>query len=873
VKDKLLLNNWKLKSSKELSVGGEKITSVNFKSDEWLDAVVPGTVVASLVKNGVLKDPYYDKNILEMPGYKHGKNTLFSNHYMPDDSPFRKSWWYRTEFILPNNFENKNLFIEFKGINYKADIWINRKRIASFSEVAGSYNRYRFDISDKVNFDKKNILAVEVFAPQPDDLAITFVDWNPVPPDDSMGLWQPVEIGCYDTISLKNTFVKSEISEDRKKADLTIITEVSNSSSEDKEFSLNGEIKKENYFVQFNKKLLIPAKTTLELALNSEEFKELEILNPDLWWPYHMGAQNLYTLKLAAKSCCEKENYSHEEITFGIRKIESHLNEFEARTFKINGEEIQLRGAGWTVDLLLRHSKNQDEIDINYLKNMNFNTVRLEGKLATDYFWDLCNKEGILVIAGWPCCNHWEKWEDWKKDDLSVSLKSLKSQLIRLRKNPSFAAWFYGSDFPPPFEIEREYLKIIDETKVDIPMVSSAADKESKITGKPGVKMSGPYNYVPPQYWYDDEMPGKAERFNTETGSDMCLPDYDSLKKFLSDEELSIGSKGWNLHAGLSEFCNTEFIDKVIKGRFSNYENDLKDVKKYIRVSHFLGYISWRAMFESHLVNWPEATGVIGWMLNSSWPSIIWQLYDYYNLPNGAFYGSKKGCELLHLIYNYNDKNIYLSNHSYDEKKALKSEIYLYDSNFNKIFEKEIFVEKIDKLSNLKIENLIDKIELLKNDGGLLFLTLKDSNNEIISKNDYCFIAGEDIYDMENTRIWYSKPLKEFGNYNFIIENEDNTNLLKAEILESINENDENISLNVRLENNGDKPKIFNQIKLYTKSNKRISPIYMNDNFVSLREKETAHIKVHILLKELSEELREDILKGDINIQIEPLSF
>lgn len=165
----------------------------------------------------------------------------------------------------------------------------------------------------------------------------------------------------------------------------------------------------------------------------------MKIKDPDLWWPYQLGAANLYSLNLKLEKISENLNKSklvldQEIIDFGIREVKSLLNKIGSRIFKINGQKIQLRGAAWTSDLMLRQSNKQDEIDINYLKNLNFNVVRLEGKLASDYFWELCNQEGILVIAGWPCCNHWEKWEKWKDEDLKIAKLSTESQLKRLRK-------------------------------------------------------------------------------------------------------------------------------------------------------------------------------------------------------------------------------------------------------------------------------------------------------------------------------------------------------------------------------------------------------------------------------------------------------
>ncbi|MFP4661352.1 MAG: glycoside hydrolase family 2 protein [Halanaerobiales bacterium] len=880
---RVISQGWQIKSSQELDLFGEKISSINYNAEGWQPVTVPGTVVSGLVENGVYPDPYYDKNISKLPGYKHGKDSLFSNHYMPDDSPFRYSWWYRNEFDIPEEWEGKKIWLEFRGINYSANIWVNRNRVAGAGEVQGTYRTYRFDISNKVNLDKKNVVAVEVFAPQPDDLAMTFIDWSPVPPDDSMGIWQPVTIEVSEEISIKNTFVRSKLIrrvnrennvpannlndtgnyEPNNKlnkqqnmlgkdstdieAELMISTEIYNDTEKTRIVRLVGEIED----ISFEKTVSIDAKTNKEVLITTDDCSELRMKNPRLWWPYQLGEPELYQLNLKAyqESPISKKNVALSDkakVNFGIREIRSFLNEEGSRVFTINGQWIQLRGAAWAPDLMLRQSEVQDEIDIDYVKNMNFNTIRLEGKLASDYFWELCDREGIIVIAGWPCCNHWEKWEKWKAEDLGVAVESLKSQLKRLRNHPSFTAWFYGSDFPPVYEVEREYLKIMKETHPDIPAISSAADKATELTGEPGVKMSGPYSYVPPEYWYDEDMPGVAGKFNTETGPDMCIPQLDSLKKMLSPEELEVESEGWKLHAGLAAFTDTSVLDRVIKGRFGGDLDGELSLEEYVKSAQLIGYQSWRAMFEAHFRNWPAATGVIGWMLNSSWPSLIWQLYDYYNLPNGAFYGSKKACEPLHLQYAYDDKSIYLANQTFTEQKDLKVRAILFDSSSNEKYRKELTVDGVDKYTVKDLFSLSE--ELMDADLSFLFLYL-ESGNQSISKNVYYLPAGKDVYD-KKSKAWFHRPLKEFASLQGLRE------ILEAEVQlnYSIDDKGDVLEITAELENQSDKLSCFNQLKVYDKNNQIITPVYWSDNFLTLIPGETERVTGVIKKKQILHE-------------------
>ncbi|MFW6023098.1 MAG: glycosyl hydrolase 2 galactose-binding domain-containing protein, partial [Halanaerobiaceae bacterium] len=351
--ERLLNKGWQMFSSDKLDVFGEKISTEVYQNDNWYQVTIPGTVVSGLVENGVYPDPYYNNNIKELPGYKTGKNTLFSAHYMPDDSPFRSSWWFRNEFTIPDEWQGKKIWLYLKGINYSANIWMNGERIAGVGEVQGTYRLYQFDISKKIIQDKKNVLAIEVFAPQPDDLAMTFIDWCPVPPDDSMGIWQPVSISVSEDISLNNTFVRSSLTNNNSKAELIIISEVYNDTEEEKPIKISGKI--DNCI--FEKDYLIGAKEEREIKITAEDCPELIINNPKLWWPYQMGQPELYNLELKLYQgdlLCDKE-----QINFGIREIETYLNSAGSRMFKINGREIQLRGAAWAPDLMLRQSEKQ----------------------------------------------------------------------------------------------------------------------------------------------------------------------------------------------------------------------------------------------------------------------------------------------------------------------------------------------------------------------------------------------------------------------------------------------------------------------------------------------------------------------------------
>jgi exo-1,4-beta-D-glucosaminidase len=196
-----LRDGWRLQSACKLQAAGDSIATHGFSTEGWLKISVPSTVLAAQAAAGVVPDPYFGANLRELPGtsYPIGKN--FSNLPMPEDSPYRCGWWYRTEFPVPGTGKQRRFWLHFGGINYRADIWLNGQKIADSKMVAGAYRTYDFDVTDQLKAGSENVLAVETFAPTENDLGINWVDWNPCPPDKDMGLWGPVDLVTTGVVS------------------------------------------------------------------------------------------------------------------------------------------------------------------------------------------------------------------------------------------------------------------------------------------------------------------------------------------------------------------------------------------------------------------------------------------------------------------------------------------------------------------------------------------------------------------------------------------------------------------------------------------------------------------------------------------------
>ena len=205
----LLRENWFIQSSADAAGEGAAISKVGFPTSGWYPAVLPSTVLSALVEDKVYPDPYSGVNLRSIPGTSYPVFEDFSNIMMPPASPFRHSWWYRTEFKLPADYKGKVIWLGFDGINYRANVWMNGVQVASSEKLVGTWRLFEFDVTAAAKPGEGNALAVEVFPPQPNDLAITLVDWAPMPPDKEMGIWRDVHVFATGPVALRSPAVMS----------------------------------------------------------------------------------------------------------------------------------------------------------------------------------------------------------------------------------------------------------------------------------------------------------------------------------------------------------------------------------------------------------------------------------------------------------------------------------------------------------------------------------------------------------------------------------------------------------------------------------------------------------------------------------------
>ena len=843
-----LHDGWSLQTSAKVQAKGEVISTAKFSPEGWHHAAVPTTVVAALVKDKTLPDPFFAMNLRSFPGVNYPVGGNFSNIPMVPDSPYAVSWWYRKAFDMPASYKGKTAWLKFDGINYRANIWLNGTQIADSEHVAGAWRTYEFDVTNAAKPGAENVLAVRVFSPTDHDLAITFVDWNPASPDKNMGLWRDVYLTSSGPVALRYPTVVSKVnSPANDRAELTVTAQLKNATDHSVEGTLKGEI--EN--VNFEQDVELGPNETKDVSFTPDKFSQLVLANPRLWWPSQMGTPNLYPLTMEVEVSGAVSDRSHTE--FGIREITSDFNSIGGRQFHINGKNILIRGGGWAPDMLQREYSQRLHDEFRYVRDMGLNTIRLEGKLETPEFFNLADKQGILVMAGWCCCSFWERWPRWKPEDFDIAKESLRDQIYRLRSHPSLLMWLNGSDNPPPPDVEQMYLDVEKDLLWPNPILSSATGKPTSVTAESGVKMSGPYEYIAPSYWEVDTPQGQPGRrlcnlggcggaygFDTETSMGPAVPPVESIREMVGKDHLWPIDDVWNYHAGGGEFKTIQVFSTALAERYGKSDN----VNDFAIKSQMQAYEGVRAMYEAYSRNKYQSTGVIQWMLNNAWPSMIWHLYDYYLRPGGGYFGAKRALEALHPIYGYDDHSIWLVSSQYEDAKSLKLTTKIYNLDMTEKFSQENNVDAPAD-STAKIFTLPDVDGL--SPAYFLVLRLEDSAGKLVGSNFYWLSTKPETLDWAKST-WWMTPTASYADYTSISQ------LPKVKLSESSRteiHGDEAVT-RVILANSSKDLAFFVRLKVDRgPKGEEILPVVWEDNYVSLLPGEKREITATYRAKEL----------------------
>jgi exo-1,4-beta-D-glucosaminidase len=749
--DYVLRGNWQLQSVLVDSTPGSLISSPAYTAPGWYSIEVPNSVLGALIgAKAYAFDPFQARNLEQMREPK-----------------LDKAWWFRKEFIIPTSDSATTILLRLQGINYTANVWVNGQKVADSTQIKGPYRIFELDLSRIIHKGKPNVLALEItrpFLPNKDggDLAIDYADWIPDPPDFNAGILNEVQVRTCSGVGLAYPLVTTHFDlPSLDLAHLTVDARLSNYAGSAQDVVIKGTI---DGAIHFEKKVRVSEALCSDITFDPNEESKLNIQHPVIWWPWQYGNPALHHLELSA--WVGGKLASKVSVPFGIRETGSRLINDSSREFLINGKPILLRGAAWAPDLFQRRSALRQEQEIRLVRDMHMNIIRSEGKIEDEHFYELCDRYGILIMTGWMCCGAWQHPEHWDSAERVVAMSSDSSVMYMLRNKASVLVWLNGSDMPPTdTTVERNYLTIEQGLKWPNPIIATADGRVSKVSGYSGVKMLGPYEWVPPIYWETDATHqfGGAWSLATEISPGPSIPPYESLIKFIPIDSLNPSSGIWRYHTGKGKFGSTDVFNKALSARYGTYTS----IRNFASKAQAQNYEAHRAMMEAYgLHKYQTATGVIQWMLSNPWPGLIWHTYDYFLYPGGTYFGMKKGLEPLHIQYSYATHSVGIINSGLRNHRLI-AEATAYNLDGSSPFEHSapVTIGPDSALTWLQLpEPGADYSQTW-----FLKLTLSDSAHKPISINWYWLSKKVDVLNWKRSN-WYTTPESVYADYTALQE-------------------------------------------------------------------------------------------------------
>ncbi len=646
---------WKIKAQTDLKPDSANLYKAGYNIADWVRAVVPGTVFSSYVADSLEKDPNFGDNI-----------------YKVDKKKYDRDFWYRTEFAVPAGFTKKVIWLNFKGINRKAEIYLNGTKIGALD---GFLQRGKYDITGLVNKNGPNTLAVLVYWPHtplvnyasPTYIPSASWDWMPYVPGLNMGITDNVYLSNTGSLSLNDPWIRTDLPTNAR-ADLSMEMKIKNTTGNFEQGVLSGVINPGN--IQFSEKVFVGANGSADIKIDKKRFPELAINSPKLWWPNGYGEPNLYTCKLSLKVGDEVSD--QQEIKFGIRK---YTYDTVARVLHVyvNGTKVFLKGGNWGMsEYMLRCRGDEYDTKVRFHKEMNFNIIRnWIGSTTDEEFFDACDKYGIMV------------WDDfWLNsianlpDDINAFNANAVEKIKRFRNHPSIAIWC-GDNEGTPMAPLNGWLKEDISTFDGNDRYYQPNSHAGNLTG------SGPWTNFDPR-WYFSRFPNgfggnSGWGLRSEIGT-AVFTNFDSFKKFIPRDKWWPRNEMWNLHFFGPSAGNAgpDRYDDAITKRYGKATG----VEDYCRKAQLLNIETNKAMYEGWEDNiWEDASGIMTWMSQSAYPSLVWQTYDYYYDLTGAYWGAKKACEPLHIQWNPVTNDIKVINTTRSDKQDITAQAEVYNSD------------------------------------------------------------------------------------------------------------------------------------------------------------------------------------------------
>jgi beta-galactosidase/beta-glucuronidase len=790
------LVNFNLQSSALVKENGQELSSTNYHSGiYWFAVKVPSTVLTGLVANHIYPDPYQGLNNMLIPDASDQFNkeyNLEQYSFLPNTSnPWKRPYWYRTTFKVPAVDKGRRFQLIFKGINYRAAVWVNGKQIADSTKMVGMFADHNLDVSKEIIAGAENGLAVEIYPldypgyPAKEQLQalgpfyenggptgdigknvtmLCSVGWDWMPPvrDRNMGIWQPVYLRTTGAVTIGRPKLVTDLP-DISTAKLSLNLTLSNNTNSAQKGKLTISIRPENFAgpsLQFSQEQQVKANSTSEVVLDGRTISQLRIHQPHLWWPNGYGAANLYRIRLQYSDATGVQDDT--TFLFGIRTVSSKAtktaNGFVRREFYVNGKRVHLNGGAWVPDMMVNRDSARYDYEIHLCRNANVNLVRIWGGGVTppDAFWNAADKYGLMVWSDfWVTGDTQGEFKgspDWPLEG-NVFINNVKSTIYRIRNHPSLLVWTGGNEGHARKELYdamRDNIIAMDGTRPFIPSSSGFAKLPEGWKGSypddmpSGVYSGGPYAWKDPKVYYKLVDDAHDWVFKDETGLP-SQPPYTTLAKTVTnlvwDTKLPFPlNNTWGYHDAATGAAQYDKYYKEMAKRYGA-PNTIVNFSDKMQLMNYVGY---QGIFEAagHKLN--QTGGVMLWKLNAALPSVVWQIYDWYLEPNAGYYAMQNACEPLHIQFNQDDSTAAVINREHHPTGSLSAEVAFY--NVDSKLLKSAHVEHLG-LAEEGTQAAIKLKEVLKDIKQPCFvvMNLKNRMGKVISHNVYWLSPGDDF--------------------------------------------------------------------------------------------------------------------------------
>jgi exo-1,4-beta-D-glucosaminidase len=794
------LTRFELQSSVLINSTGAEISSPEYKPGVyWFPVNVPCTVLTGLVANKIYPDPYSGLNNMLIPDASdefNKKYNLEQFSFLPDNpNPWKKPYWYRTTFNIPADDRGRCFQLIFKGINYRAEVWLNGNQIADSTRLAGMFAEYSLDVSKQIRAGSANALAVKIFPldypglPATEQLKalgdffenggptgdigknvtmLCSVGWDWIPPvrDRNMGIWLPVYLRTSGGITIADPKLVTSLPllPDSSVAKLSLSLNLQNHNLIEGSGKLSVTITPENFIgksVQFSKNVPAVKNGTSLLDLNAENTKELNISNPVLWWPNGYGKPNLYRIRLQFS---DRSGLSDDtSFVFGIRTVGSKATDVNGsyrRDFFVNEKRIHLTGGAWVPDMMLNRDSIRYDWEMHLCRNSNINLVRIWGGGVTpcDEFFEAADRYGLLVwsdfwITG-DTQGEFKGSPDWPVEG-NIFNSNVKSTILRIRNHPSLLVWTGGNEGHARKELYdamRESIISLDGTRPFIPSSSGFAKLPAGWSGAwpdnlpSGVYSGGPYTWQDPLVYYKKAIAGRDWVFKDETGLP-SQPPYNIMSKIIPDlvwdKKLPFPlNNTWGYHDAATGNGRYDLYYKEMVRRYG----EPVSMENFCNKMQLMNAIGYQGIFEAagHRLN--DIGGVMLWKINSAFPSVVWQIYDWFLMPNAGYYFMQNACEPLHIQLNPGDLKVLALNRTFKNAGNFKARIELYGLDSKLLFREE----KTISLSASDVKEVTSLSAILSEAKGVNFvvLNLYDNKGRTNSHNVYWLSEAGDFKSM-----------------------------------------------------------------------------------------------------------------------------